>query len=517
MTVELEPGLFAPPERALEKKERGGVKAGPKAQAENAPLPWRDDLHGAESLDYFVSRWLMVPRGMGAGGSMRLRTWQKSMAATLYEARTHIAVWVLPRGQGKSGIAAAIALHHVFNPSNFGARVAVVAQDERSARRLLKTAARMIELNPELAARATVYRDRITIPGHDAEITALPAEAHRVEGSDLDLAILNEIGFMPADTFEAAVLSVGKVHGGKVLCIGTPSPAKFKEISPLWGLVVSGRADPGGGVALVEHGAPNSWPIHDPKTWAAANPAHEDNGDEGWLTTASIAAQAPPRTRELEFRRARLGQWVNASSEPIVSAESWQSRGRPGVMIPQGTPVVIALDGSHNNDSTAVLVASISSKPHVQVGGLWEPVKEDDDYTVPVQEVEDRIVELAMKFQVREVIADPFRWQRSLQVLEERGLPVAVFPQTSARLTPATNDMRAAVVSGGLTHPADKRLTEHVLAASIQETSRGVKIGKPGAKQKVDLAACLIMAFSRAQWLNGKQGKKRKKVRSYAR
>ena len=511
-------GLFDTPERSLPSSGKGGTKAGPKAQAETDPLPWTD-LEGVDSLAWFMRTWLTVPRGGGAGSPMRLRAWQRDMSATLYDPRTSLAVWVLPRGQGKSGIAAAIALHHVFNPGNMGARVAVVAQDERSARRLLKTAARMVELSPDLSCRAVVYRDRIVVPGTDAEVTALPAEAHRVEGSDLDLAILDEIGFMPADTFEAAVLSVGKVAGGKVLCIGTPSPAKFRDVSPLWGLVVRGRSQvENDGLALVEYGAPPDADILDPRTWARANPAHEINGDDGWLTSQSISAQAPPTTRENEFRRARLGQWVESSTEPAFPPEAWKKCARTGVKIPYGTPVVLALDGSHSSDSTALLLASVSSKPHVQVAGLWEPSKESDDYVVPIAEVEDRCVELAEQYQILEVVADPFRWQRSLQVLEERGLPVTVFPQTAARLTPATNDLRTAVSGGNITHANDERLNRHILRASIQETTRGVKIAKPTGNEKIDLAACLIMAFSRAEWLAGKKRtKKKKRSRNYAR
>lgn len=512
-----EPGLFAAPARVAVHADKGGSKAGPKAQADTSALPWTD-LVGAESLQWFMGRYLTTPRGRGAGEPMRMRGWQRDMAGTLYEDSTSIAVWVLPRGQGKSGIAAAIALHHIFAPHRLGARVAIVAQDERSARRLLRTASRMVETSPDLSARATVYRDRIVVPGTDAELTALPAEAHRVEGSDLDLAILDEIGFMPSDTFEAAVLSVGKADGGKVLCIGTPSPAKFRETSPLWGLVVRGRSSTDSGVALVEYGAPESADIHDPRTWAVANPACELNGDDGWLTVQAIAAQAPPTTRENEFRRARLGQWVESSTEPAIDHESWKKCARPGVSIPPGTPVVVALDGSHTGDSTAVLVASVSRKPHVQIGGLWEPEKEAEGYEVPVLEVEDTIVALAERYRVVEVTADPFRWQRSLQVLEERGLPVAAFPQTTARLTPATNDLRAAVAGGGLTHRDEERMNRHVLRASIQETSRGLKLAKPTGHEKIDLAACLIMAFSRAEWLaQKKRTTKKKRSRAYAR
>lgn len=502
-------GLFASPEPPPE--SLGGTKAGPKARADMSPLAWDYELAGEESLAWFAERYLITPRGKGAGGPMKIRRWQKDMAATLYAPRVSLATWVIPRGNGKSGIAAAIALHHLFQPGKLGTRIAIVAQDERSARRLLHTAARMVDLNPALAARATTYRDRITVPGNDAELVALPAEAHRVEGSDLDLAILDEVGFMPAATFEAAVLSVGKTAGGRVLAIGTPSPAKFRDISPLWGLVQRGRANPDSQTfKLVEFGAAPSLNIHDPRTWAIANPAFDD-----WLTEDSISAQAPPTTRELEFRRARLGQWTETSSEPAFRAPAWQACARPGVSIPAGSKVVLALDGSVNGDSTAVLIGSVSSKPHFQVGGLWEPSEESEDYEVNHLEVEDTIMALAEQYRVAEVVADPFRWQRTLQVLDEKGLPVAKFPQTAQRLTPATNDLRAAVNNGLLTHAGDEKLTRHALRASVEETTRGLKLAKPSKHEHIDLMACLVMAYSRASWLGSKKRQRAKRVRGF--
>lgn len=491
----------------------GGVKAGPKSQADLSAIPWNFELTGADSLSWFTESYLTVPRGKGAGGPLLIRPWQYNMCETLYNPGTSLAVWVIPRGNGKSGISAAIALHAIFDPRNHGKRVAIVAQDERSALRLLKSAARMVELSPALSSRATVYRDSIIIPGSDSQLVALPAEAHRVEGSDLDLAILDEIGFMPKATFEAAVFSVGKTDGGKVLAIGTPSPAKFKEISPLWDLVVRGRSNPTDiSMQLVEFGAPQNAPIDSPETWAIANPAYGD-----WLSESAVRAQLPPISRELEFRRARLGQWLDSSSEPAFNPDGWKKQARPGVKIPRGTRVVLALDGSMNGDSTAIVVGSVSSKPHFQIGGLWEPEKESPDYEVSHLEVEERIMELAEEFTVVEVVADPFRWQRSLQVLAEQGLPVSQFPQTAQRLTPATNDLRAAVNNGGLTHGDEPRFNEHVLRTSVEESTRGLKLAKPSKKLKIDLAACLIMCYSRCQWLGSKNNKKNRKVRAFKR
>lgn len=490
------------------------VKRGPKVAVDESPLDWKPRSKGADQLKLFGEKFLITPKGKGARKPFKLHPWQHAMTATLYEPSVSMCVWVIPRGNGKSGLAAAIALHHVFMSGIEGARCIIVAQDERRATSMLNTAIRMVQLSPELEKRAKIYRDRIEIPGTNSAIVALPGEAHRIEGEDATLVIVDEIGFVRKEAFEAAILSTGKRgdDSGKVLAIGTPSPAKWRDVSPLWDLVIRGRADPDNpSFRLVEFGADPKLPIDDPETWRIANPAFSD---DGWLTEQAIRSQLPPVTRELEFRRARLGQWTEQSSEPAFPADKWARCERAGVKIPPGAKVVLALDGSASDDSTAVIVGSLSKKPHYQIGGLWEPHKEEDGYHVNHLEVEDTIRELCNTFDVVEIVADPYRWQRSLQVLAEEGLPVHAYPQTPQRQTPATNDLRGAVNAGLLTHSGEVELSRHVLRASVEETSRGVKLVKQSSKQKIDLAVCLMMAHSRITWLAG-LGKRRSKVRGY--
>lgn len=476
------------------------MKRGPKGDVNMEPLPWTPRSTGADQLRLFAEKYLAVPHGKGAGRGLRLRPWQVEMCRTLYAPGVDLACWVIPRGNGKSGLAAAIALHHVFM-WGYGARCAIVAQDERSALRLLKTAATMVELNDDLAERAHVYRDRIVVPGMGAELVALPAEAHRVEGERLTLAVLDEVGYMPADTFEAAVLSTGKQDGSKTLCIGTPSPFAWRDKSPLWTLVKRGRAEGDtGSMRLVEYGADMDDDPDDPATWAAANPAYGD-----WLSEKAIRSQRAT-VRDHEFRRARLGVWLDGSIDAAIPPKEWKECARPGVQIPRGSRVVLALDGSKSGDATAVLIGSVSARPHFQVGGLWTPTEGED---VPVLEVEDRIRQLAAQYRVVEVAYDPFRWQRTAQVLEEDGINMVQFPQTLRRLTPATTDLRAGVVNHLLTHDDDPDLTAHVLRAQLEETRHGVKLAKPSKGERIDLAACLIMGYSRAAWLGGRARKKK--------
>ena len=162
-------------------------------------------------------------------------------------------------------------------------------------------------------------------------------------------------------------------------------------------------------------------------------------------------------------------------------------------------------------------VATVAPVPHFDVLAVWERPAGDEDYRVPVAEVEQTIRDACRRWRVVEIIADPFRWTRTLQALEAEKLPVLEFPHSPSRLTAATGDVYSAAVNGRMTHSGDPRLAAHVAAAVIVEDSRGMRLSKSSRSRharKIDMAACLVMAHSRATWRATK--KKRHKARSFA-
>jgi len=178
--------------------------------------------------------------------------------------------------------------------------------------------------------------------------------------------------------------------------------------------------------------------------------------------------------------------------------------------IPKGADVVLALDGSWNNDSTALIAVQVprseDEKPHIVVAGLWErPPNADEHWTVDMADVEQRIRELCRFWTVHEVAADPYRLQRTIQDLEEEGIPMVVFPQSAARMSPATAAMFESVMEKTITHDGDKRLARHISNCVLKVDARGSRVVKEsrGTSKKIDAAVSAIMALDRAlYWTN---------------
>ncbi|OBF18012.1 hypothetical protein A5725_20050 [Mycobacterium kubicae] len=97
--------------------------------------------------------------------------------------------------------------------------------------------------------------------------------------------------------------------------------------------------------------------------WDLANPALDD-----YLHRDAMRAMLPPKMTEAHLRRARLCQFVGPVENAFLTADVWDGL-TTGHAIPDGAAVVIALDGSFGGayaDTTAVLLATVSARPHLR-------------------------------------------------------------------------------------------------------------------------------------------------------
>jgi phage terminase large subunit-like protein len=471
------------------------MRAGPKAAPDETPIR-RPRATGSRQFELFCARNLLVPKGTGALKPLRIRPWQKALVGSVWDQnpQPRLAAWCLPRGQGKSSLCAALGLWDLHLGEE-GASVVVVATDERQAAIIFGIAARMTELNPELAKRTTAYRDRLVIPSRGASFACLPAEAKRLEGLDFTLGLMDEVGVIGRDTFEVMALASGKRERSTLLGIGTPGADPDNVLADLRSH--ADDADPS--FAYREHSAAGfeDHPVDCSHCWETANPALGD-----FLHRDAMTALLPPKTREPTFRRSRLCQFVTGAGDEWLSREAWDACREPERKIPDGATAVIALDGSFSADATALSLVSVEPKPRIELLGLWEPPITEPSYRVPMLDVEAKIRSACTRYRVVEITADPYRFQRTLEVLASDGLPVTEFPQSAQRMSPATTALAEAIHNHEVSHTGDPDLARHVGNCIVRDDARGVRVAKVSkdSRRKIDAAVATIMAFARARW-----------------
>jgi phage terminase large subunit-like protein len=474
------------------------MRAGPKPDVDGSPLPLRGSRRRELAVAGFALDYIRVPRGHGVRKPLRVRPWQRELIAATWDSRPRprLAGWMLPRGQGKTSLTAVLALYELLAGVE-GAQVVVVATDERQAGLCFRAAARMVELHPALEARVQVYADQLTVPARGASFQVLPAVPKRLEGLDYTLAIVDEAGRVEQEVFEVVTLATGKQKASMVLAIGTPGPELAATV--LGGLRQYATDHPDDQlVTWREHSAAGfeDHPVDCQHCWELANPALDD-----FLARDGLQACLPPKMREASFRRARLCQLTDQLEEAWLPPGAWAACADAEQVLPDGAEVVLAFDGSFNGDTTVLVVASVAERPHVDLVELWEA----DGHQVPIVDVEAAIRAACRRWRVLEVAADPFRWARSLQLLDGEGLPILEYPQSPGRMTPATARFYEAVVNGQLTHSGDSRLARHIGNAILKEDARGARLAKErkDSPRRIDAAVAAVMAHDRAAALAG--------------
>jgi phage terminase large subunit-like protein len=471
------------------------MRAGPKGQVTAPPLNLRRlPRRGGARAIAFIERYVTVPKGTGARHRMKLRPWQREIIrGVLDDPRPRQALVAIPAGNGKSTLAAAIGLYGLLGDGVEGAQVLVVASDERQARIIFRTAKRMVELDRDLSARVQVFADHLLEPRTDSIFMALPADPGSLQGWDPSMALVDELHVVTEDTFEAMAARAGKRDRSLLLAISTPPKAGDDGV--MRRLVDHGREGIDPSFYFTEFAAPAGCPVDDEQAWAVANPALDD-----FLHRDALRATLPPKMRENAFRRYRLGQWVGVDDAWLPDG-AWAACADATVSIPDGAEVVLAFDGSFNGDTTVLTVATVDQRPHVDLVELWDAAGTQ----VPIVDVEEAIRQACRRWRVLEIAADPFRWARSLQLLDGEGLPVLEYPQSPGRMTPATARFYEAVVNGQLTHSGDSRLTRHIGNAILREDARGARLAKEhrDSKRRIDAAVAAVMAHDRAAALAG--------------
>lgn len=443
-----------------------------------------------------------------AGTPLILRDWQKELIRHVFATdgtgyRNRISLIGQPRKNGKSALGSLFGVYSLVLGAR-GAEVYSVAAEKEQARIVFADAKRMIEASPELTEMTKLYRDAIELPATGSVYRVLSAEAYSKEGLNPSATIFDELHAQPTrELFDVMSLAMGARGNLATLIAITTAGVKTDSTgqdSIAYSLYQYGQRvsrgetdDPSFFMAWWE--APAESDHRDPETWKIANPGFGDICDADDFTSAVM------RTPEPEFRTKRCNQWVS-------SAVSW---------LPTGTwdsceaeldltdkDYVIGFDGSFSGDSTVLVGATIEPEPQVFMIKAWEKDTNihDDLWRVEILEVENTIRDFVRDNpRVKEIVCDPYRWQRSMEILADEGYPIVEYPSTNARrMVPACQKFIEAVVEKRLKHDGNPLLARHLSNAVVKVDNLGPRIVKENrnSSRRIDAAVAAVIAVDRA-------------------
>lgn len=397
----------------------------------------------------------------------------------------------LPRGNGKTELAAAVALFLAFGEGRPEAEVILAAPSREQAMHAFTSARRMLRRSEALEARLKVqpgYR-RIYDERTDSVIQLVSAEARLQHGLRPTGVIIDEMwALRDRELWEALVGGLAKRPDSLLLAIST---AGYSDDSLLAEECRRGEAGEDRRFLFRWHGLAKDAEAdyRSAATWRKANPALACR--DPFLTAAGLQASVV-KMRESEFRRWHLNQWTDAD-QPWLTTEMWDACAEPAE-IPEGsTGVVLAIDAAIRHDSTAaVLVRRDDDGTYHAAFRFWEP---DRDRDVDLGHVEAYVREVGKRYPRLRIVYDPYLFWRSAQLLEAEGITGLEFPQNDSRMVPASEGLYAVVSGGLLRHGGDAVARRHALATVARSTPRGVRIGKDARRAPNDAVVALAMAI----------------------
>lgn len=472
------------------------------------PLPAEDFPTDGHRAIRFIEQFCSITNGPLAGTLIHLRPWQRADILELLRLGAdgkrvyRRGLWGRPRKNSKTLEGACLALYGLLGDGEIGAEVYSVAGDRDQARICFDMAVQMVRLTAgtdhDLTSELTI-RDAQAMILHKPSgsvYRALAADSATAEGYNPSFVVFDEVHVQPNSKLWAVMVngSATREHA----CVLGITTAGY-DLDTLCGkLYKMGKAGavPGFMFRWYEPNDPDcDW--LDEKVWHDANPGL---GDFQHIEDfRASAAEAAARGAENEFRRYRLNQWTD-SIEAWLPYGAWSKLSTTETPLVEGEAVVLGFDGSFSGDSTGIVACTTGrDAPYLETVAAWERPEGGEGWRVDIAAVEARVIELCKTYAVREVACDPYRWQRSMQVLEDAGIPIVEYPTTSpARMVRSTTIFADYVHEARLTHNGDPALARHLANVKIKSDFKGPRVVKGATNAHIDLAVAAIIALDRA-------------------
>lgn len=520
-----------------------GIGAKPKNKADSeAPklrkrLPWdKRGLSRPERVIAFCED-LPVTQGVLAGTKLKLRDWQKQFIFAVYSEDStgnrpvRTAVLSMSRKNGKTQVAAALALCHLLGPeSEPRGEVFSLANDRAQAAKVYSEMVAIINQHAEIEARVNVIRFKKEIEvlegdGEGSIYAALSAEAKTKHGFSPSFVVYDELGQSPGrELYEAMDTAMGARENPLMLVISTQAADDTAILSELidYGQQINAGdvADPSFHLTL--YSAPDSMDPWDPETWKLANPALGDFRSLEDVERQAAQAEKVP-SKENAFRNLILNQRV-ASHVRFLAKSEWEANGGSfDVDALTGETCFGGLDLSASRDLTAfvlvfpsedgtfdVLPSFFLPKENIREKAAADRVPYDlwansgHLNLVPGKVIDPgfiakAIAETAAKFDIGAIAFDRWRIEDLRRELSAIGCEVHLEPhgQGFKDFSPAVDRLENAVAEEKLRHGGHPVLTMCCANTVVTSDPAGNrKLDKAKSTGRIDGIVALAMALN---------------------
>lgn len=506
----------------------------------------------AERACNFFERVLVHTKGEWAGQPFTLLGWQRDdiirpLFGTLNEdgTRQYRRAYVeIPRKNGKSALAAGIALYLLFADGEQGGEVYGAACDRDQASIVFNVAAEMVRRSGILSKRCKIIDStkRIVLPGTASVYRAIPADAAGSHGFNASGIVFDELHAQPnRELWDVLNTSTGARRQPLMFQITT---AGYDRNSICWEQheyarqVLNGVIDDPSFFAYIRSAdEADDWT--DPQVWHKANPGLGITVKLDYLAQECRRATETP-TYQNTFRRLHLNQWTQQETR-WLAIDKWDAcGGEVDVDALAGHECYAGLDLASTTDIAALVLVfpltetwgqaeTVDGDVHdvgrrcyailpyffIPAESMIERTRRDrvpyetwvrqghiiatEGNVIDYKAIMSKFDELAQRFDIQEVGFDRWGATQLIQDMQEAGLEVVPIGQGFASMSAPTKELLNLVLARRVHHdghPVLRWMADNMVVRT--DAAGNIKPDKGKSTEKIDGMVALIMALDRA-------------------
>ena len=487
-----------------------------------------------DAADYAVMfiESLCHTKGTWAGKPFELIDWQEQIIRDLFGVlkpngyrQFNTAYIEIPKKQGKSELAAAVALLLLCGDGEERAEVYGCAADRNQAKIVFDVAVDMVRFCPALSKRVKILESqkKITYLPTNSSYQVLSADVANKHGFNTHGVIFDELHTQPnRKLFDVMLQGSGDARMQPLYFLittaGNDTNSICYEVHQKAIDIAEGRkVDPT--FYSVIYGAAEDEDWTDPKVWKKANPSLGITVGIDKVKAACESAKQNPG-EENAFRQLRLNQWVKQSVR-WMPMDKWDACAFPVSEDDlEGRICYGGLDLSSTTDITAFVLVFPPldeedkyyilpyfwipeetldlrvRRDHVPYD-LWErqgTLMTTEGNVVHYGYIEKFIEQLGERFNIREIAFDRWGAVQMVQNLEGMGFTVVPFGQGFKDMSPPTKELMKLVLEEKIAHgghPVLRWMMDNIFIRT--DPAGNIKADKEKSTEKIDGAIATIM------------------------
>ena len=502
-----------------------------------------DEAKAQRAVEFI--RCLKHTKGRWRGQAFDLLPWQETIIRDVFGTvkedgfRQYNTAYVeIPKKNGKSELAAGVALYMTCGDNEWGAEVYGCASDRQQASIVFDVAVDMVEQCPALKRRIKPVMSvkRLVYKPTNSFYQVLSAEAYTKHGLNVHAVIFDELHSQPnRELFDVMTKGSGDARTQPLFFLITTAGTDrhsvcFEQHQKAEDILCGRKVDPT--FYPVIYGAADDADWTSEEVWYRANPSLGHTIDIGKVRNACLSARDNPAEENI-FRQLRLNQWVKQSTR-WMQMEKWDACAFPvdeGELL--GRECYGGLDLSSSIDITAFVLVfppRDDTEKYVFLPYFWIPeenmvrrVRRDHvPYDVWEKQgflettegdvihygfIESFIEDLGKRFHIKEIAFDRWGAVQMVQNLEGLGFTVVPFGQGFKDMSPPTKRLMELVLERNVAHgghPVLRWMMDNIFVRT--DPAGNIKPDKEKSTEKIDGAVAAVMALDRAVRNGGSTG-----------